>query len=62
MKKIIFLFFVFGIALSAFTQEDNPINYLSESVSHEIGVQMKKGSKYIIDFYKSINFPIKLPK
>jgi len=62
MKKIIFILIVFGIVISAFTQDEIPMNYLLESVSHETDAQMKKGSKYIIDFYKSINFPIKITK
>ena len=60
MKKLICLFFVLGIAISTFTQEEMPMNYIFGKVSEDTEMKMQEGSKYIINFYESINFPIEI--
>ena len=62
MKKLIFILFVFGIVISAFTQEEITMNYISGKVSQETENKMKKGSQFIVDFYKKIGFPITISK
>ncbi len=62
MKKLICLFLVLGIAISAFTQEEIPMNYISGKVTQDTEIKMKKGSIFIIDFYKNIGFPIAISK